>query len=189
MALPALQALARLGPLDVHAPGWGRDLYRDVPATVRPRGAMAPADAAVLFPPSLRAALEALRVRERIGTATDHRGPLLTRIVAEGPHRFDTYRALAEALGARVSGPPRWAVRPEDESQRARGPRRAQPGERVGAGAEWPHFARAGGARPGRGLRGPGEEGRVAPLAAGPRCAWGCRCRRSRAPCSAARCS
>ena len=63
LALPALEALARLvgsrGRFEIYAPAWADDLYRDLPAIVRPRGTMAPADAAALFPPSLRAAIEA----------------------------------------------------------------------------------------------------------------------------------
>src|SRR5690606_38407840 len=38
MALPALEALARLGDLTIHAPRWGEALYRDLPARVVPRG-------------------------------------------------------------------------------------------------------------------------------------------------------
>jgi heptosyltransferase II len=114
MALPALHALAGLGRLEIAAPSWGHALYRDVNATVRPRGPLPAADAAVLFAPSLRAAWEGRRAKRRIGTATDGRRFLLTDIVAEGGHRADTYRALVEVLGARVVGAPRFRVRADD---------------------------------------------------------------------------
>lgn len=170
MALPAMHALARRGRLEIFAPPWGWDLYRDVPATVRPRGLMPPADAAVLFPPSLRAAIEALAVRERIGTATDRRRLLLTRIVAEGPHRFDTYRALAGALGARVDGPPVWDVRPSDpEPDVPDGHIGLNPVSVSGPVREWPHFEGLARRLPGPVVvyGGPGEGRRVTARAGG----------------------
>ncbi|MEQ1508194.1 MAG: glycosyltransferase family 9 protein, partial [Myxococcota bacterium] len=138
--------------------------------TVRPRGALAPADAAVLFPPSLRAAIEARWCRRRIGTATDHRRWLLTDVVAEGPHRFDTYRALALAVGARVDGPPRWAWREDDPPVSVPpGHIGLNPVSVSGAAREWPGFADLA-----RTVQrsvvvygGPGEQTRVAAVAAG----------------------
>jgi heptosyltransferase-2 len=168
MALPALHALARVGRLAIAAPAWGGDLYRDVPAAVIPRGVLPRADAAVLFPPSLRAAWQALRCRRRIGTPTDFRRLLLTDLVAEGPHRADTYAALAAVVGAVVEGPPVWASRPDD-------PDVDVPADHVGlnpvsvSGAvrEWPGFAAL--ARELRGpvvvYGGPGEDDRVAEVA------------------------
>lgn len=113
MALPALAALARLGDLTVHAPPWGAALYRDLPARVAPRGPMR-ADAAALFAPSLRAALEARRCARRVGLATDHRRWLLTDVVEPALHRGDTYARIAAALGAVAHGPPRFEARPDD---------------------------------------------------------------------------
>lgn len=113
MALPALRALARLGELTIHAPPWGEALFRDVPARIAPRGPMR-ADAAALFAPSLRAALEARRCRRRVGLATDHRRWLLTQVVEPATHRADTYARIAAALGAEVEGEPRFAARPDD---------------------------------------------------------------------------
>jgi heptosyltransferase II len=170
MALPAMHALARIGRLEIFAPAWGGDLYRDVPARVRPRGLVPPVDAAVLFPPSLRAALETLGARERIGTATDHRGPLLTRIVAEGPHRFDTYRALAGAVGARADGPPSWPGREGDPvADVPAGHVGLNPVSVSGDVREWPHFGAL--AQRLRGpvvvYGGPGEGPRVAARAGG----------------------
>lgn len=142
MALPALRALAALGPLTVAAPAWGADLYRDLGAAVVARGTLPPADAAVLFPPSLRAAWEARRARRRIGTPTDFRGWLLTDRVEPAVHRADTYARLAAVLGAVAAGAPRWDPRPDD-------PIVDVPADHVGlnpvtAGGwarEWPFFA------------------------------------------------
>lgn len=179
LALPAIHALAELGRLVIHGPGWARDVYRDVPgATVAPRGAIGPVDAAVLFPPSLRAAIEARWARRRIGTPTDHRRPLLTDVVAERHHRWDTYAALAAALGARADGPPRWQARPGDPAPPDDVPDAhigLNPVTAGGDAREWPLF-RALAARigPGRALDrpvvvygGPGEGSRVAAVAEG----------------------
>lgn len=167
MALPALEALARRGALTIYAPPWAADLYRDVPARLAPRGPMK-GDVAVLFAPSLRAAREARGIPRVVGTPTDHRRWLLTDVVTEGPHRRDTYRRLAEAVGARVQGPPRWTVRPDD-------PRPELPAGHVGLNAvsvsgavrEWPGFLaladRLG--QPVVFYGGPGEEARVAAVA------------------------
>lgn len=114
MALPALRALSEVGELTIHAPGWGADLYRDVPARVVPRGLLAQGDVAVLFAPSLRAALEAWRLPRRVGVASDHRGWLLTDRVAPGRHTSETYARLAEAVGGRVTGTPAYARRGTD---------------------------------------------------------------------------
>ena len=110
MALPALHALARHGSLVVHAPRWGAELYAEVDAHILPRGRLH-ADVAVLFPPSLRAALEARRCARRVGTPTDWRRWLLTDVVAARTHRRDTYAALAAAAGASATGAPTYGVR------------------------------------------------------------------------------
>jgi heptosyltransferase-2 len=118
MALPALQALASLGRLTIHAPGWGTDLYRGVDARVVPRGPVQGGQVAVLFPPSFRAAWEARRVPRRVGVAADGRRWLLTDVVERGLHRRDTYAALAGAVGAEVNGPPVWHPRSGDPAVR-----------------------------------------------------------------------
>ncbi|MEQ1569821.1 MAG: glycosyltransferase family 9 protein, partial [Myxococcota bacterium] len=168
MALPALTALARSGPLTIAAPGWGSVLYRDLPATVIPRGRLPRCDAAVLFPPSLRAAWEARCARRRIGTATDHRRWLLTDVVEEGTHRADTYARLVGVLGLSVDGPPRWARRDTD-------PVADVPADHVGLNPvsvsgevrEWPYFGALARSldRPVVVYGGPGEEARVRPRA------------------------
>jgi ADP-heptose:LPS heptosyltransferase len=110
MALPAMHALARVAPLRIDGPRWATDLYRDVPQD----RSGPPPDAAVLFAPSLGAALRVRRLRRRIGTPTDLRGWLLTDPVAPGVHPRDTFAALASAAGARAEGPPAWRVRDSD---------------------------------------------------------------------------
>jgi len=110
MALPALHALAELGPLTIHAPRWGPELYAEVDATVVARGRIR-ADLAVLFAPSLRAAIEARSCRRIVGTPTDHRRWLLTDIVPPATHQAGTYRALALAAGATPLGPPVYGIR------------------------------------------------------------------------------
>lgn len=124
MALPALRGLADLGRLAIYAPKWGPDLYRDVPAVVRPLGPMS-GDVAVLFAPSVRAAWEARGCATRIGVPSEsdvddgrRRAPLrrllLNEIVAPRVHRAATFRALAEAAGAVGVGSPRYDVCPDD---------------------------------------------------------------------------
>ncbi len=108
LALPAIRALAELGPLTVQGPRWAGDLYRDVPARILPRGRLADADAAVLLAPSLRAAWEARHIRRRIGVPWDSRRWLLTDVVQPGLHTVDTYARLAAVLGACTRGDPRY---------------------------------------------------------------------------------
>jgi len=114
MALSAMRGLAELGKLTIYAPRWGSALYRDLPAAVVPRGVMASADAAVLFPPSLRAALEARWCQRRVGVAADYRSWLLTDVVQPANHRVDTYRRLAEAVGAKIQGESTFTARNGD---------------------------------------------------------------------------
>jgi len=114
MALPALYALSRVGRLTIHAPKWGLDLYRGIQARVVSRDARHEGEVAVLFPPSFRVAWASRRVPRRVGVAADGRRWLLTDVVERGPHRRDTYAALAAAVGAIVGGPPEWLRRSGD---------------------------------------------------------------------------
>ena len=141
MALPAIQALARLGPTTVYAPGWAADLYRDLDVMIRPRGTLEAADVAVLFAPSLRAAWEARRCARVIGTDTDFRRMLLTHPVRRMPSRPNTYRALATVAGASVSGVPRFEVRDSDGVRtQAEGHVGLNPVSVGGAVREWQGF-------------------------------------------------
>ena len=141
MSLPALAALAALGPLEVQGPGWlpvlvhGLGISTSAPGTL-PRGV----DEALLFAPSLGAAWAARRARRRVGTPSDGRRWLLTDPIQPRIHRAGTYAAVAEAVGAQVVGEPRielpgGAVAPEVPAGHvglnpvvAGGPSRAWPG-------------------------------------------------------------
>ncbi len=124
MALPALAGLARHGDLTIRAPSWGAALYRDIP-TVSP----GPADVAVIFPPSVRAAWSVRAVPRRIGVGRVDRTirgvprwdvairrALLTDRVEEATHQAETYARLAAAVGATAIGPPTWTARDDDPS-------------------------------------------------------------------------
>jgi ADP-heptose:LPS heptosyltransferase len=103
MALPAIQALQRAGPVRVVGPSWAAALYGQNPAD---DGAP---DAAVLFKPSWSAAWGARRHPRRIGLATDGRWPLLTdAIVPGGRHRVADYNAVATVAGAQPAGLPQY---------------------------------------------------------------------------------
>jgi hypothetical protein len=117
MALPALSALASLGELTIHAPRWGAELYRAIPAEIRPVGDSGAVDLAVVFPPAIRAAWRARRARRRIGTLSadpgipgvPHRDLALRRLlltdgVPEQTHQRATFDALARAAGAEPEG-------------------------------------------------------------------------------------
>ncbi len=170
MALSAMRALAELGTLTIYAPPWGGALYRDLPAAVAPRGVMAPADAAILFPPSFRAALEGRRCQRRVGVAADFRRWLLTDVVEPGPHRADTYRRLAATVGAHATGEPRFAARLGDPRPEVpRGHVGLNPISVSGDTVQWGGF-RALAARLDRPLvfyGGPGEEAGVGAVASG----------------------
>lgn len=169
MSLPAVEALADRGPVVVHAPSWGQDLYGPLGVAVRPVRQPLEGDVAVLFPPSLRAAWEARRVPRRVGVVADGRGPWITDPVVAGPHTADTYRRLAEAVGGSVAGPPVWrgatlgsAVAPHGHL--ALNPLSATPATRewsgwTGLAARWPG--------PVVFYGGPGEAARLADVARG----------------------
>lgn len=170
VALPAMHALARLGELTIHGPGWAPIVYRDVDARFLPPGRMRGADLAVLFAPSLRAALEAAAVPRRIGTATDRRGWLLTDRVSPGRHTADTYAALAAAAGARAEGLPRWTPRPGDpEVDVPDGHVGLNPITAGGPMRQWPGFAALAARieRPVVVYGGPGEQAKVDAVCSG----------------------
>jgi ADP-heptose:LPS heptosyltransferase len=168
MALAAVQALARLGPLRVYAPPWGRELYAGL--DVRPVQE-APPDGAigVLFKPSFGAAWRWRHLERRVGLDVHGRGVLLTdRVPEPRGHRRDGYARVAERLGAHDVGPSRY--RP-----RAPSPDDVPPGFVALAAwgatpaARWPHARaladRLAQERPVRFLAGPGEETAVARMA------------------------
>lgn len=110
MALPAIRALAALGPLRVHAPRWGPELYEGL--DVRPVAAPAEGDTAVLLKPSFGAAWRWRHLPRRVGLATAGRGPLLTdALPVRVEHRREGYARVAAALGAHAVGMPAYGVR------------------------------------------------------------------------------
>ena len=103
MALPAITALKKLGPVSIEGPAWVEALYGSR-STGKPQG-----DVAVLFKPSFSAAWRARRCTRRIGLLWDHRGPLLTDPVQMGPgHRLEDYATIAAFAGAVVNGAPEY---------------------------------------------------------------------------------
>ncbi len=118
MARAAIAALAAASArVVVAAPPFGPTLYRDLGVAVVERGHVPPADVAVLFAPSFRAAWEARGVRRRVGLTTDRRGLLLTdRVRPLGGHRSEDYAALVEAIGVEVGAAPPYL--PTDDERR-----------------------------------------------------------------------
>ena len=115
MALPALEALCRVGQVTVHGPRWAEALYRHLPVRVRPRGRLADGDVGVLLAPSLRAAREARHLPRVIGTPTDHRRWWLTDVVQPDHHTAGTYARLARRAVAVVEGAPVYPLHAGDE--------------------------------------------------------------------------
>ena len=101
----ALAAISALSPDTIIAPGWGPALYGHLPSRILAPGQRPPpADAAVLFKPSLSAALSVRHIPRRIGLSWDSRWLLLTDAVVPGRrHRIADYAALAAAAGAPVA--------------------------------------------------------------------------------------
>ena len=113
MALPAIEALARRGPVSVQGPAFLADLIADPAIRIAPVSTMdRRVQQAILLAPSLGAALAARRAQRRIGTPTDGRRWLLTDPIAARIHRSDTYAAIARAAGGQVRGRPRVRPRP-----------------------------------------------------------------------------
>jgi ADP-heptose:LPS heptosyltransferase len=165
MALPAIRALAALGPARVYAPAWGSALYEGL--DVSPRDAAPEGEIGVLFKPSFGAAWRWRHLPRRVGLATAGRGPLLTdALPVRAEHRRASYDRVAASLGALV-GPVRYTAR-------AAAP--AIPAGAVGlnpwspsATVRWPHFRaladRLAGRAPVVFFAGPGEEAQVRALA------------------------
>jgi heptosyltransferase II len=141
LALPAMRALAELGPLRISGPRWVDTLYRDLRP---PRPVAGKAALAVLLKPSFSAALRSLSVPRRVGLATDGRWALLTDAVAPGGrHRLDDYNRVARTAGATVQGLPRFPTREGDFGAAptlAPGTVLLLPGSRGGDAVEWTGF-------------------------------------------------
>jgi ADP-heptose:LPS heptosyltransferase len=112
MALPAIEALACVAPVRVHAPAWGRELYGDVPGVdVLGREAPpAPSSVGVLLKPSFGAAWRWRHLPRRVGLPTFGRRLLLTEVVEElpGEHRRIAWARVARSLGGEPAPQPRY---------------------------------------------------------------------------------
>ncbi len=106
MALPAILALAAIGPLRIHTRGrWGSELYAGMDVT---DGEQAPVgEIGVLLKSSLAAAWRWRALSQRIGI-----GPLLTTDVGNRlEHRRERYARIVAAAGAGPVGMPRYLPR------------------------------------------------------------------------------
>lgn len=112
MAIPAVNAISKLGVTHVVGPPWASRLYNlDTDPSE--------AKVAVLFKPSFSAAWAHRHIPRRIGTPTDWRRWLLTdAIQPTHRHRVDNYSAIAKSLGGHPASAP--SFRPTaKESNRA----------------------------------------------------------------------
>lgn len=110
MALPALDALARLGEVEVWTRGpWAEELYGDRVARVhRGDGPPPAAEVAVMLKPSLHAAW----TWRHLPTVGIGNSTILRRSLPPGTgHRRDDYARVAAAAGAVVTGEPVYARR------------------------------------------------------------------------------
>ena len=140
MAIPAVRAIARLGPTVVSGPAWASRMYG---LQNEPHHA---ADVGVLLKPSFSAAWSHRRLPKRVGHPGDWRRLLLTDPVdAVDGHRGRTYDQLAEAVGGEVSPLPLFSASPEERSRAPRLPEGAVlllPLSRSQATVGWPHYRR-----------------------------------------------
>ncbi len=163
MALATVRAIAGLGPVEVHAPRWGEDLYEGL--TVRAAEAPPAGEVGVLLKPSFGAAWRWRHLPRRVGLAVNGRGPLLSDPVAEpAGHRREGYAAVARALGAHGA----------DGAYRHRGEAPDVPEGHVGLNpwspsptVRWPHFRQLADRldRPAVFYAGPGEGAAVRSIA------------------------
>lgn len=166
MALPAVAALARRGPVVVHGPRWVEALYAHTGAA---RGPERPErdDVAVLLKPSFSAAWAARGAARRIGVAGDGRRWLLSDVVRPvSAHRFEQYGEIAAVVGAKIEGPP--SLPPTgDASAVSTETILLLPCSPSGAPVMWPRFRSLADALGGRAVfaAGPGEDEALAEIA------------------------
>lgn len=161
MALPAVEAVAALGPTRVYTRGrWGKELYAGL--DVRPGDERPVGDVGVLLKPSTAAALRWWRLPRRIGVG---RHAWLTDSVPAGGHRREEYARVVAVLGIGPLGLPVY---------RPRGVATPLGGARVGlnpwsptATVRWPRFRALADTLGGRAVffAGPGEADAVRALA------------------------
>jgi len=102
MALPAIEAIAKVGTVQLVGPSWVERLYAGIHDN-----RIGQPDTAILFKPSFSAAWKVRHLRRRVGHRGHHRRWLLTEaLIPSDGHRMDGYAALARAVDATVHGPP-----------------------------------------------------------------------------------
>lgn len=170
MAIPAVSAIAKLGPTVVSGPAWAARLYSLENAPKRQ------ADIGVLMKPSFSAAWSHRHLPRRVGHPGDWRRWLLTDpIPRANVHRSKTYDQLAEAVGAAVTHRPHFVA---SESERQRAPRLIPgailllPLSRSQATVGWPYFRELADRLGGRAIfaAGPGECDQLREIASGHPC-------------------
>jgi len=98
MALPAIDALAKHGPIQITGPSWAADVYAHL-LDGHPGESKSKPHTAVLFKPSFSAAWAVRKVPVRVGISWDARWPLLTHaVVSAGRHRCDDFAALVQQV-------------------------------------------------------------------------------------------
>jgi len=165
MAIPAVAAIAQLGPTVVSGPAWASRLYglKNDPDH--------PADIGVLMKPSFSAAWSHRHIPKRIGHPGDWRRWLLTDSVEQvDGHRIRTYRDLAEAVGATITRGPLFKATPQEEDSAPRLPDDSVlllPLSRSQATVGWPHYRELADRLQGRAVfaAGPGECASLADIA------------------------
>ena len=165
MAIPAVAAIARLGPTVVSGPKWAARLY-DLENKPNHR-----ADVGVLMKPSFSAAWSHRHLPRRVGHPGDWRRWLLTDAIDRADaHRSQNYEQLAEALGARVTECPEFVP---TIAERQRAPSVPDdtvlllPLSRTQATVGWPHYRQLADQLAGRAVfaAGPEECSRLAEIA------------------------
>jgi heptosyltransferase-2 len=140
MAMPAVAAIARLGPISVHGPDWSTRLYGPTEANLQHP------DVAILFKPSFSAAWKVRAVPRRVGAPGSLRQWLLTDVVrCPEAHRRDQYAALAAHMGATALGLPCISPTPAEQQsapQLCSSDILLLPISHSQATVNWPHFRR-----------------------------------------------
>ena len=170
MAMPAVAAIAKLGPISIQGPAWASRLYGPM------EGNPQHADVAILFKPSFSAAWRVRGFPRRVGAPGSLRRWLLTDVVAlPDTHRREQYAALAAHMGANPIGTPR--ITPTAAEQQAAPDVSPSdilllPISRSQATVGWPHFRRLADALGTRAIfaAGPGECSPLTAIAGHHRC-------------------
>jgi heptosyltransferase-2 len=170
MAMPAVAAIAKLGPISIQGPAWSTRLYG--PTDPNPQDP----DIAILFKPSFSAAWNVRGVPRRVGAPGSLRRWLLTDVVClPKVHRREQYAALAAHIGATATGYPGFSpTLTEQQSAPAVSSSDVLllPISRSQATVGWPQFRHLADALGSRAIfaAGPGECASLAAIAGNHRC-------------------